>query len=225
MTLESIDPIEEPPPFRQNLLLLLSFWLLPFWCFANAAADVLALVHPLWRLELTVFICVSSYIGLLSWMLSTLRQSDITQYSFTGYYWIMWMVVVIFAPGLDNLYYAAYDWQVSTFPDNTLMPTVIYGGIYYLLPACSLLLFGQIGWEYYASYNIYDDWASILVENTTCVAALLTWDSSLADSQWLILTMSGYLYYLLPKTQRDNLFRKFQNSHLPLHYKKNKSIS
>lgn len=216
MTRESIDSVEEPPPFRGKILLLLSFWLLPFWCFAHSVADVLALFHSLWRLELTVLICMMGYISLLSWMLSVIRETEITEYSFTGYYWVMWMVVVIFAPGLDNLYYTVSNWQMLRFPDSTVIPTLIYGGIYYFLPACSLLLFGQIGWEYYASYNIYDDWGSILVENTSCVAALLTWDPSLADSQWLILTLSGYLYYLLPKTQRDNLFRKFQEIHLLL---------
>ncbi len=208
MTFESIDALEEPPPLRRTLYLLLSFWFLPFWCFANAVGNVLLLSHPLWRLDLTVVISLLGFLGLSGWMLDTIRHSCPTDYSFTSYYWITWMIAVVFAPSLDTLYYAASDWQMAAMPEDTVMPVVIYGGIYYFLPGLSLFFLGNISWEYYASYNYSVDWASILVDNTTFVAALLTWDASLADKQWLFITLSGYLFYLLPKAQRDNLLKK-----------------
>jgi hypothetical protein len=208
MTVDNIDTLEEPPPLRRQLLLLLSFWILPFWCFSNAVAGVLALPHSFWRLEFTLVLCLAGFMGMLSWMLSTIRHSSVSDYSFTGYYWITWMIAVVFAPGLDSLYYAAIDWQVAVLPNDTIMPVVIYGGIYYLLPASSLFILGQMSWEYYSAYDSSVDWASILVDNTTFVAALLIWDASLSDSQWLFTTISGYLYYLLPRAQRNNFATK-----------------
>jgi hypothetical protein len=158
--------------------------------------------------------CLLAYILLMASMVRIIRDNSIFDYSFTGYYWISWIIIIVFAPGLDSLYYAAIDWQVAFLPNNNIMPTLIYGGIYYLLPACSLIFFGQMSWEYYSSYHGYVDWASILVDNTPFVAALLTWDSSLADTGWIFISICAYVYYLIPRGYCSKLALKFSSAKL-----------
>lgn len=210
---ENIDALEEPPPFRGSpICLLLSFWLLPFWCFSYAVSTVLKYPAPHFWLAAAMSLFV--YTILMATMMNIIRHSSIFEYSFTGYYWISWIITIVFAPGLDSLYYAASDWQVAFLPNSNIMPTVIYGGIYYLLPACSLVFLGQMSWEYYSSYQGHVDWASILVDNTPFVAAVITWDSSLSDTGWLFISITAYIYYLIPRGYYSKLALKFSSAKL-----------
>ena len=47
MMLESLEAIEEPPPFRRAALTaLLGFWLLPFWCLSQAISNLFVFLWP-----------------------------------------------------------------------------------------------------------------------------------------------------------------------------------
>lgn len=209
MKVENIEALEEPPPFRQSLVLLLSFWLLPIWCFSWAIAGVLTLPA-----SSSYYLCLCSFtcIAFFSAVLSVIRHSTIQAYSYTSYYWVTWVIVIVFAPELDNIYYTSYDWFAQFVTNESVVYSMAYIVAYYLIPAMSLLFLGQIRWEYYASYHDAVDWASILVDNTAFIVALLTWDSSLSDTGWLFISICVCLYYVIPRKCYKRLATKLSFS-------------
>ena len=212
--LESLDALEEPPPFRlTDLTALLGFWLLPFWCLSQAISNLFVFLWPFSNSLLLLLLIL--LISLMTVVILGIKK-NLTQtfdYACTSYYWMAWMICVIVAPELDDLYYAMIDAKLNldlnlglNGINQDLFSGIIYSIVYHILPALSLFFIRRLS---FGSYNAYyyppsiSSFTAILVENTTIIAALLIWDPGLSDDTWIFCTLSSVLYYILPHPQRS----------------------